>query len=295
MANNLSLIVGMGFGQAVYQPVLKNLGMQVITVDPVKSADFKTVEDAIAAHGHFLTVNICTPNFTHEDIARQVAPHADIVFVEKPGVKNAAAWLKLVTDFPATRFMMVKNNQYRDNIGLMKSLAYDSSLVVIKWASKNRIPNPGSWFTTKELAFGGVSRDLMPHMLSYYTALENYLNGKEIECYSEQRHQLKDITSTDYGVVNHNGIHDVDDFCNIVFDQRGIRWVLIADWKNNEEDDSSITFYIDGDAHRIELGLCPEEAYQKMIGTAIANLNNDSFWDSQLSQDLWIHNQLDRL
>ena len=75
MANNLSLIVGMGFGQAVYQPVLKNLGMQVITVDPVKSADFKTVEDAIAAHGHFLTVNICTPNFTHEDIARQVAPH----------------------------------------------------------------------------------------------------------------------------------------------------------------------------------------------------------------------------
>ena len=33
------------------------------------------------------------------------------------------------------------------------------------------IRKTGSWFTTRKLAFGGVSRDLMPHLLSLYVAM----------------------------------------------------------------------------------------------------------------------------
>ena len=51
-----SLIIGMGFGNAVYRPVLEQMGSMVVTVDPVKPADFKSVEEAIAEHKHFDTV-----------------------------------------------------------------------------------------------------------------------------------------------------------------------------------------------------------------------------------------------
>jgi len=290
-----SLIVGMGFGQAVYKPVLVSLGYQVITVDPLKDADFKSVQDAIAEHGHFDTVNICTPNCTHESIAREVAPYASIIFVEKPGVINSDAWKNLIEDFPATRITMVKNNQYREQIAKFKELADTATKVTVKWNSKNRIPNPGSWFTTKDLSFGGVSRDLIPHMLSYYCVLSDYKIGNKLYANAVQRHVLSDIVDTDYGVVNHDGIYNVDDLCEFEFKNGNTTWVLTANWKDNIRDDSSISFETATTAIRFELGLCPEEAYKKMIVSAISNLNNNDYWKEQLAQDLWIHQQIENL
>ena len=62
--------------------------------------------------------------------------------------------------------MMTKNNQYRENITEMAEAADPKKGVTrINWINDNRVPS-GSWFTNKELAFGGVSRDLMPNLLS---------------------------------------------------------------------------------------------------------------------------------
>ena len=290
-----SLIVGMGFGNAVYKPVLEEIGSTVITVDPIKPADFKTVEDAIKEHAHFDTVNICTPNFTHEDIARRVANNSGIVFVEKPGVKDSVCWQKLVQDFPSTRFMMVKNNQYRSEIGYLKNLANQSLDVNVIWNNKNRIPNPGSWFTTKELAFGGVSRDLIPHMLSYYCVLADIDAGIQTYSVAKQNHSLDSIVDTDYGVVNSLGTYDVDDYCSIKYTNNNINWNLMADWKSGNDDDVYISFNMKNSALKYKLGLCPESAYKKMIETAVENLNNDTFWNEQLKQDIWIHQQIEKL
>lgn len=289
-----SLIIGMGFGRAVYKPVLEELGHQVITVDPIQPADFLTVEEAIKEHKHFDTVNICTPNLTHELLARTVAPYADIVFVEKPGVKDHYAWQQMVIDYPQTRFMMVKNNQYRD-LTQFKLLADQSHTVKIVWNNKNRIPNPGSWFTTKALAFGGVSRDLIPHMLSYYAELTNYEKGSKIYATALQQHSLDSVNDTDYGTVNKNGVYDVDDFCEIEFKNDNTTWVLTANWKDDLADDVCISFDMKNSAAKYTLGLCPESAYKKMIQTAVANLNNIEFWRKQLQQDLWIHQQIEKL
>ena len=290
-----ALIIGMGFGRAVYKPVLEELGYQVITVDPVQPADFLTVDDAVIAHKHFDTVNICTPNFTHELLARAVAPYADIVFVEKPGVKDHYAWRQMVIDNPSTHFMMVKNNQYRDTIEQFKLLADQSHTVRVVWNNKNRIPNPGSWFTTKERAFGGVSRDLMPHMLSYYVALTDYDKGNKLYATALQRHELKNITDTDYGRIDYNGTYDVDDFCEFEFKNGNTTWVLTANWKDDKADDVYISFDMKNSAAKFVLGLCPEEAYKAMIENAVANLNNTEFWKEQLQQDLWIHKQIENL
>jgi predicted dehydrogenase len=288
-----ALIIGLGFGQAVYLPVLTQLGYEVITVDmdTSKGADFSNLDDAIRVHSKFDTVNICTPNFTHIKLARAIAPYADIVFVEKPGVKDHYAWQQMVIDNPMTRFMMVKNNQYRDSIKQFKTLADQSHTIRVVWNNKNRIPNPGSWFTTKKLAFGGVSRDLIPHMLSYYVALTDYTKGNKLYATAVQRHSLETINDTDYGIVNKNGTYDVDDFCEFEFSNNNKKWILTANWKDDQSDDVYISF----DDAKFMLGLCPEEAYKAMIENAVDNLNNNEFWLEQLQQDLWIHKQIENL
>jgi predicted dehydrogenase len=290
-----SLIIGMGIGN-LYATVLDTLGHGVITVDsdPNKNADFLTVEDAIAKCYRFDTVHICTPNFTHFEIARKLAPVSKIVFIEKPGVVSSNVWETLVKSFPQTRFMMVKNNMWRNNISQLKDLAGRAKIVNIKWIRRNCIPSPGSWFTTRESAFGGVSRDLMPHLLSLYVALnpdwrKESVNGQS----SIMNWSLENIDSTEYGTINPNGTYDVDDACHIDF---GNKWGCQANWRSMDQEDSSIEFIMqDNTTERFELGWCPEEAYLNMIKDAVDNITNNEFWQDQFSIDLWIHQRIENL
>jgi predicted dehydrogenase len=296
MANKKTLIVGMGFGQAVYLPIYTALGFDIVTVDSTKPADFTSVQQALTEHSYFDTVHVCTPNHTHEAVTRAVAAQAGIVFVEKPGFVDHVAWAAVVTDFiDSTRIMMVKNNQHRVEISNFQKLLTQSHSVQLQWKNQHRIPNPGSWFTTKELSFGGVSRDLMPHLLSYFTAMTDYIGANKLYASAEQSVQLTDITHTDYGVINANGVYDVDDLCDFKFlDSNGVKWHITASWQGHDCDDSSITFMIKGGgALRFDLGLCPESAYKNMICTAMQNQNNDAFWKTQYEQDMWIHRQVD--
>ena len=298
MENKTVLIVGMGFGNAVYVPIYQHLGFKIVTVDAYKEADFKTVHDAVNTNQLFNVVHICTPNYTHEELTKIIAPYAEIIFVEKPGVINHVAWAELVKDhIHTTRIVMVKNNQYREDIERFKYLLSESCSVTLNWSNKNRIPHPGSWFTTKSLAFGGVSRDLIPHMLSYFTVMTNYFESNKLYVVAEQKHTLDQITTTDYGVVNPNGVFDVDDYCSFKFiDQEGVNWDITASWKDNKEDDSSITFTLrSGEVVKFDLGLCPEEAYKTMIITALENKDNDKFWKDQYEQDMWIHRQVEKI
>ena len=290
-----SLVVGMGIGN-LYKAVLKEIGNTVVTVDlDPNKADYTSVDMAISVHGKFDTVHICTPNFTHVKIARQVAPISRIVFIEKPGVATSDAWAQLVKDYPATRFMMVKNNQYSKEIKRFKNLADQSDIVRVTWNNKNRIPSPGSWFTDRSLAFGGVSRDLIPHMLSYYACLTDYKDGTLVYKQSKQNWQLDEIDSTDYGVINPNGVYNVDDECTIEYMHGKTKWILSAKWRSLEEDNISISFGMPFSAVVEKLGLCPEDAYQEMIEQAIENINNDEFWQKQYDQDIWIHQQIEDL
>lgn len=291
----LSLVIGMGIGE-LYATVLNKLEHGIITVDsnPDKKADFLTVEDAIKECRLFDTVHICTPNFTHEAIARAVAPYTRIVFIEKPGVVDSKCWQRLIEEFPRTRFMMVKNNMWRNNIADLMDQATHAKKVHITWVRKNCIPSPGSWFTTKELAFGGVSRDLMPHLLSLFVAMNPKWHQAQVTGKQALRlHTLESIDSTEYGTVNPNGTYDVDDRCHILF---GSKWILLTEWRNMKEDDSSIKFIMeDNSVERFELGWCPEEAYYNMIKDAVDNIDNPTFWLNQYKIDTWIHERIETL
>lgn len=291
-----ALVIGLGMGQQ-YRDWLTEMNYQVFTcdIDVSKNADYTNINDAISTHKEFDIVYIGTPNHTHELIAYNVAAVTKLMLIEKPGVVDRTAWKNLVMIFPNTRIMMIKNNQYRKEIGYFQQLVKKSNKVIVRWNNRNRIPHPGSWFTTRQRAFGGVSRDLIPHMLSYYCALTNYQTGVRLFSQAQQRHELTNIVDTDYGSVNHNGTYDVDDFCELEYKNGNTTWILTSNWKDDIADDSSISFDMSNGAVKFELGLCPKEAYQTMIEKAVANLNNNDFWQEQLAQDLWIHKQIDHL
>jgi len=292
-----SLVIGLGFGQ-LYVDVLKRMGHEVITVDinADLKPDFTELTTAISTHAPFDTAHVCVPNYLHYKTALKVAGHSKIVFVEKPGVETIEHWRLLTNLNKSTRFMMTKNNQWRENIGQIIKNCEASDLVQINWVNKNRIPGPGTWFTNKSKAFGGVSRDLLPHLISIMMSA-NKNNYKDFELHKyrlEQRWSLSDCTGTDYGVVKQDGVYDVDDSAVMELTNGEKTYILYANWKSNLMDDVSINFYKNGESHLkgINLGLCPEKAYENMIKDCLIHLEDDAFWSNQMEQDLWIQERI---
>lgn len=273
-----ALVVGLGMGQQ-YTAWFKSLGYTVSTVDsdPEKFANYLLLSDALT-DCNFDIAYIGTPNYTHELLARQVAVRTKILLIEKPGVESQAAWIRFVNDFPETRIMMIKNNQYRLEHSGWRALADNSKKVTVCWSRQNGVPKP-NWFKDKQLSFGGVKSDLMPHMLSYYTLLTDYKYGQKI-------------------------YQDSDDMVNIGIDSRAFlefknkdtTWNLIVDWKNNCKDENYIEFETKLGVFKFDLGeLCPADPYIRMIKTAMNNIDNKEFWLDQYDQDVWIHKQLETL
>jgi predicted dehydrogenase len=222
-------------------------------------------------------------------LSDKAAKVSKFVFVEKPGVATSSHWEDLLKDNSKTRIMMTKNNQYRSNINEMQDEATDASVINFHWINNNRIPKPGSWFTAKHSAFGGVSRDLMPHMLSLYQMLNPDWKDRTVtDRKLEHVWTLDSVADSGYGEVDPKGIYNVDDYCMLQYNEK---YNCVADWRSMNGDDIAIHV----DDKTFELGLCPEEAYQSMILTALDNENNEEFWQQQKDMDLWIHQQLEAL
>ena len=312
-----SLIVGLGFGQ-LYKRVLEKMGHNVITVD-INSKHkpmFLELTTALATHPEFDTAHICTPNNTHYTIAQKIAPHCKMIFIEKPGVQNAQQWQILVSSNKNTKFIMTKNNMWRTKLWIESIVAKTnkSDVVHINWRNYNFIPNPGSWFTNKALAYGGVSRDLLPHLLSLFISLnpDTYKDYKLTKFHKEQKNTINslieetykatgDNRAGNYGTINPNGVYNVDDLVELEFSNNERTFKLTADWKagdklptnesNQENDDIALHFFKDNkEVEEVQqLGLCPESAYEQMITNCITHNDDNAFWQKQLEYDLWIH------
>lgn len=280
-----SLIVGLGIGK-MYQEVLSRMGSSTTTVDTNVDTNptYLSLEQALD-NTTYDTVHISTPNYTHYSIARQCGYNgAKIVFIDKPGVFASQQWESLTTEFPNTRFMMVKNNQYRDNITELQHAFDKSKHITFLWENHNRVPNPGSWFTDKSKAYGGVSKDLLPHLLSLFIRLDpTYMYYSWNDPIVYQNWKLEDLTNTEYGKVNINGIYDVDDRVELTaLKYKKIKFV--ADWRSQTGNKIGIQM----DNKFYPLGLCPETAYQAMFETAIKNIDNQEYWQEQKAQDMFI-------
>lgn len=289
-----TLVIGLGMGQ-LYVSTLTQLGHQVITMDPdlSKQATFSNLDTALYAHPKLDAVFICTPNYTHDTIAQKIAANTKIVFVEKPGVLNSKRWQTLQLTYPQTKFIMIKNNMWRTWEDEFVIRIEAAEVIHINWINRDRVPSPGSWFTNKKLAFGGVSRDLMPHLLSIFISMNphNYKEFQKEYSAKKQNWQLGQLTSTEYGAVDPNGVYDVDDYNQITLSNGKKRFTLCANWRSMDKDDRAIHCYQrDQLVRSFELGLCPESVYATMIQDVFNNINNEEFWNLHKEYDVWIHN-----
>jgi predicted dehydrogenase len=291
-----TLVIGLGMGQ-LYARTLTQLGHEVITIDTdqSKQATFANLDTALYAHPQLNAVFICTPNYTHDTIAQKVATHTKMVFVEKPGVLNAKRWQTLQLTYPQTRFIMIKNNMWRTWEEEFHIRTEAAEVIHINWINRDRVPAPGSWFTTKKLSFGGVSRDLMPHLLSIFINM-NPNHYKEFKIESnvvKQNWKLDQLNSTEYGTVNLNGTYDVDDWNEITLTDGKKKYILTADWRSMNTDDRAIHCYQrEKLVKSFELGLCPESVYATMIQNVFDNMNNEEFWNQHKEYDVWIQEKI---
>ena len=284
-----ALLIGVGgIGGNVYLNELRALGYSVTTVDNVAQADHVSIDDV---KGVFDVAVICVPNYLHEYFAEQIAPYVKTVFIEKPGLPTADQWNHLCDRFPATRFIMCKNNLYRDSYGFLDNVDSIDNITSIKinWLNKNRVPNPGNWSTNRKKAWGGVALDLFPHL---YTQMVRHFgevtNFERVNFMMMQKWTLPDLLNSDYGIVNPNGVYDVCDFATE-------RWMLNdkvllevnASWKEGI-DDQSITVQTTDSSYRWDFGLCPNYAYGNMI-----EAGQSTPYEKHRDVDEWIHKNLE--
>ena len=283
-----ALLAGFGgIGANVYWPELQKLGYDIDVLDA--RTDNAIYKDASEINKAYDIAVICTPNFTHGPIAERLAETGTKqIFVEKPGLVDSWAWSRLKYKYTNTTFHLVKNNLYRDSYGDVLELVRSKKVigVDINWINDNRIPNPGSWFTDKDSSFGGISRDLMPHLYCFAVKLfgEDIVKKSVFKQSSYQRWDLSSISSTDYGTVYPNGVYDVDDTAFAIATIDGISVKLYAAWKEGYDKQSITLYFKDGTTYEWVFGLCPAEAYGKMLTNT-----SDSY-----SLDLEIHRFLER-
>ena len=282
-----ALLVGLGgIGANVYYPELQKLGYEIETVDErVSSATYKNINEVRSPYD--ISV-VCTPNFTHAPIAKHIlVTGTKTLYIEKPGVSTAQEWWDLSAKHRDARIHLVKNNLYRDSYGEVLSMLQGGKVigVDINWINDNRIPNPGSWFTTKNLSFGGVSHDLMPHMYCFAVKMfgREAIADVNFKHMTMQRWNLENITSTDYGRVNRYGEYNVDDTAMAIGEVGNISLKLYASWKEGYNKQSITLYFSNGTTYEWEFGLCPAEAYGVMLQD-----NSDS-----LTLDMDIHRFLE--
>jgi|TARA_B110000503_G_scaffold53231_1_gene85616 predicted dehydrogenase len=286
-----ALLIGLGgIGSNVYLPELIKLGYTVDTVDPLVSG--ATFEDIKQVTDSYDVAVICTPNFTHDSIARLIAEKVECIFIEKPGLPSSSQWNNLCEDFPNTKFIMCKNNLYRSNYGAIDDfLKGDEELISvdITWFNANRVPNPGGWSTQRRKAWGGVALDLFPHL--YCHMIKLFGGVPEIERSSHSMAQqwvLSDLEGSDYGTVIHNGVFNVCDYAQetwYIADKYPVN--VKASWKQGY-DDQSVKVYTENSMYQWNFGLCPAEAYGSMIAVGM----NEPY-ELHRHIDSWIHKNLE--
>lgn len=302
-----AIVVGYGgIGKNVYVPQLEKLGYDIDIVDPYAVfADYETVNDVPKSNKYDIAV-ICCPNAHHLNAVLELSDVCKNILVEKPGLANTRAWNNTIHRFPNHCIVLVKNNLYRNNIHLYESLfdIDEVSKVEINWLNKDRIPNPGSWFTNKEMAFGGVTHDLFPHLYCFMFAIIPFhlYNNQLGQTFKMQRWNLDNISgNTDYGTTNRDGVYDVCDYAEQHFmipreNDEPLPITLRASWKEGYDDQAIHLHYKSGGNLRLEFGFCPDEAYGEMIKALSEGRFMQYERQTWIEQDFdqWIHANLEK-
>jgi len=296
------LILGLGMGSFYKNILEKEHTVITFDTDINKSPTYSDLSSCLDTEKEFDLSIVVLPNFLHKEYTEKIINNSKIVLVEKPGFKTLEEWQEVYQK--KQNIFMIKNNMFRnelDNIvNLIKNCRHNEiNKVCINWISKDRIPKPGSWFTNKDLAFGGVTRDLLPHLLSIYYYLtrdETVIRNTKL---IEQYYTLKDVKNTTYGSIDLNGVYNVDDYCHILLKPSSVSfpYILTCSWKNKKvKKDLKIDLEIhlkDKTKVVFDFDLCPEYCYEEMFKYFLSLESIDK--ETNFKIDQWIHRTMQDL
>lgn len=214
-------VIGAGWMVKYHAEGFRKAGAEIVAVaDPAPGAAekaaqewgiagvFTSVDEMLAGTPDLDAVSIIVPNKFHAPLAIQCLKAGKHVFCEKPPGLNAAEVAEMVELAKQTgkTLMFNFNNRARPESQAMKKYADDGTVGKInsaqaKWIRRTGIPGFGGWFTTKAMAGGGATIDLL-HMID----LAMYFMG-----YPEPAHVLAntfDDHITDPGFKGPWGIPD---------------------------------------------------------------------------------------
>jgi predicted dehydrogenase len=214
-------VIGAGWMVKYHAEGFRKAGAEIVAVaDPAPGAAekaakewgiagvFTSVEEMLAGAPDLDAVSIIVPNKFHAPLALQCLRAGKHVFCEKPPGLNAGEVQEMITVAKETgkTLMFNFNNRARPESQAMKGYVDDGTTGKInsaqaKWIRRTGIPGFGGWFTTKAMAGGGATIDLL-HMID----LALYFMG-----YPEPAHVLANTFNdhiTDPGFKGPWGIPD---------------------------------------------------------------------------------------
>jgi predicted dehydrogenase len=263
-------VVGLSEAGRRYASVARDLGCEVVGADASEKARrqfedsvaAETFEDFEAMYGEEVgAVVVSTPNRYHEATAVPALAAGLDVFFEKPLAHDYESAQRIVDAAEASDSVCMVGyyNTLYECVQAVRSYIDDGhfgdiSHVQATWVFRRAVPRRGSWYTSRELAGGGVLQDkgsFLLNVLSYFgfplTEIESVAGKARSEFGGRD-----DYTSLEmWGGEGHENIFDVEDSLSaFVQFEDGKTAAIETAWAANME--SRVTFEIrgvDGGAH----------------------------------------------
>lgn len=168
------LIIGTGWiARAGYKSACTRLGWRLESFDtgddPAGRDALRHALELARANSRALCV-VATPNATHLPLARAFLETGCRVLVEKPACLPAEAAIGAAPLLPVERLFVSTPFRWRPDVARLVEAVGQGAVgeicaLAMSWRRRSGIPRPGSWYTSRALAGGGVLTDLGPHLL----------------------------------------------------------------------------------------------------------------------------------
>ncbi len=188
-------------------------------------------------------VSVCTPNFTHAEIAVFALEHGCHVHVEKPMAINVQQARSIVqaAERNGKQVLHGLNKRYMGQTFLIQRLISEGFFGEIYkascgWERNSGIPGTGRWFTNKALSGGGAMIDLGVHYLDLTLSLMGYDKVTSVQAsthriFGPESERIRRGYRSEPG-----GVYDVEDYATgMIRTATGATINFVFSWASNIE------------------------------------------------------------
>lgn len=196
------------------------------------------------------SVDICTPNYLHSEIAVEALERGLHVFCEKPDAVSVSEAVRMqkAAETSGRHLMVMRNNRYVPASRYLKAFIADGKMGEIYcgrcgWQRRRGIPGKGGWFTTKALSGGGPLIDLGVHLIDLSIWLMGNPTPVAVSGCTYQKFADTDVSDSvhsTFGEKKSGGTFDVEDLAMgmIRFDNGACLQIEFS-WASNVEKENN--------------------------------------------------------